>query len=132
MPRRTRLEKLSRTMDMLRKLHETRLASLTRADAELAGRQEALVEALGADQPCHGLFVDVTAQRLARLAVERATLAGRIAQTGAELVAADRKAGSAERLLTRAQAEYAQIDERRRLEEIASQSGASKPGSDKP
>lgn len=131
MPRRARLEKLSRAMEMLRTIHETRLAGLTRADAELAGRQEALVEALGADQPCHGLFVDVTAQRLARLSLERATLAGRIAQTGSDLAAANRKAGSAERLLTRAQAEYAQRDERRRLEEIASQSAAGKPGSGK-
>ncbi len=129
MRRHTRLEKLSNTLAMLRKAHEARIAALARADAELADRQDALSEALGADQPCHGLFVDVTARRLSRLRLERAALADRIAAAGADLALANRQAGSAERLLARIQAEYAETDERRRLEEIATsrRSGSGKP-----
>ncbi len=105
---------------MLRKVHEARIAALARTDAALVDRQEALIGALADDQPCHGLFVDMTARRLATLGVERAAVARELSDVGAKLMTANRHAASAEKLLARIQAVAGDAAERRRLEDLAS------------
>lgn len=127
--RRDRLKNLATTLDQLRKSHEARIASLARADAALVNKQESLVEALAADQPCHGLFVGVTARRIASLQVERAALAQALRVETARRALAHQRAQTADKMLARFHAACEDADERRRLEDLAPlPTGSGKPG----
>lgn len=107
-----RLLSLARIVELKnhqRRADELRLAALQRREAEFMIEQELLIQALNADQPLHGLFVETMARRLRALSEQletnrqaQATAAALIKRHATQLKVAERLFTDATRASERA------------------------------
>lgn len=106
MDRVQRAKRILAVQTQLKKLEDARMAGLEREQRELSEARQAVADAMGSDSDLHGLFLDVMARRLDRLAREQAvnaekrdTQRGRVLEQGRKSKIAERLAEEAARTL---------------------------------
>lgn len=118
---RKRLNALCRVVEVKRqqvRLSEFALARLELDSRKLIEEQSAIMAALNAEQPLHGLFVETMARHLKALSGKIDALENAKAAERARLIAQKGQLKHAERLCTGAEREHARAEENKELTEI--------------
>lgn len=115
---RQRLKKIDRIIKVQQHLHknaELHLANLQRKESELKVAQEEILETMGDADVLHGLFVDVIANRLKRLALEEDRVHASIVTQKIVTTENALKVKRSEKLLSRLKEEARQGQEKKDL-----------------
>ncbi|WP_134496210.1 hypothetical protein [Microvirga pakistanensis] len=113
-----RLKKIDRIIKVQQHLHknaELHLANLQRKESELKVAQEEILETMGDADVLHGLFVDVIANRLKRLALEEDRVHASIVTQKIVTTENALKVKRSEKLLSRLKEEARQGQEKKDL-----------------